>query len=1488
MARKSIKGYAEKNYYDNTKFTGGIVATNDPLNEGSFKHLVNFDISDMGQSLTPRKGFLTTTLKAKLPLNDEYKNISIAFNVKNINNSVLTDLTNTTWEFTSWSETNSAKGFYQINMIVDDIEYTELGIGYMSNGPGNYESDYGSLYFNGDNGNTSYTYSGLSSITITGGTDVTNTKLISWLQANATQVVSTPTYRAEISGVTDHPEWNYLIEYMDMYEVTDTIYITFGIGSGSVPTPYTVDFTQEGVHFKMVYPYPGPYEFTVPWDGSSVTVDLTKPSYDMSIPRIDIYSKEDIHHDENSTAVLDYNTLYFYDINLNQYIFLDLAASSILSHHAWRVNLNIQGTYITECEHIKYIDTSDLLNIIPTNTFIFSNLHVINNPQAIHIIDEYMINSYIIKVAYTYIIDDIEYEKQFWLKMYYRKDPTGTLTGDTLVLTYLDTDNIVNYVDPTKRNLASTQDIIPSNFQNIYYGGSKPIGFVQEFPMIYIKDPTGKYLVNTTKQIEGLTLIPHYNLEDLGENYNWCYTYDISTMYDSGISNIADNVIYKSPVFNLLTNTVVNIDEISYKSLVDILTKYEEANTEAFDKFIDTHDDYLFSISNISYRSIVEQSVPTVSNKNTSYIIYLVPKPTKGILTIPCTTVTNVDEKIINIGPGGLSTYFSGDGMVFELFNEDKTDSTIIDYERFTSLVESIDPDDSGLPITLDEFKQIPTTIASVITNDTFITSTTYRTKTDINTSVVIDNLNNSDVEDILQTLKDLESHYDFYVYEYTDLKNYSTSTNGFDSTIQTAFDSPIITFEANFTDIEYTNPHKKTSEEIFDIIENFKLINDIQIFFNVLEHTTRVRVSTYTTTKDYKDQPNYITYEDVDYLRLFPGSITDDAAYKDYLVCTNLTHKPSYAYIYIDTIKSGNEPKYKIYNYYGCTFTEDKRTGTHYYNFNKYFKPCAYNNTMRQTLLPTLGTTDSSICRVIIKSPDAVKSLFELNDNILQASLSVYNNPIYSTLNTLHYFDKGLNITFYLLQVPTQKYIDEYKEYVPDFKYTREYLLNTTSLYNSRQIILSKEEPATYTRVLVDDPNNIKDATEYLAYNSLLGGHVVVYKDNILYISKENIPYYFPEENKKVFPEPIVKALQYKDLLLVFTVQNLYAVYLYETTVNVENGTDDEGNTKYVQQKVYNFASLPVLYNIMVNEKYKDAIQVYNQMILFYSADGQMFLIKPTAAIDSNTRFSIQYFNKSANDILLNYKQYIQERLIIYGINPDIKEEDITIKVVANINYIKIFYNVPGKITYILVYDVLNNRYYSYDTVSFSNVRNIHYTPDGEMYITEHDNKLYFTTTNVPKQFIDSNVDSAYYNNFSPMQVQCELDTGTINLNNHLKKRFKDLRVIYKNLDANELEFKLETFVDDIPTITYIDTALEIKDVSGYNTLTVTKINKVIQLFENNALFNFADYNSNKIITHRTNIVNRGKAIRFKMNFSSKGKYKIQGYGLIYKEHTV
>jgi hypothetical protein len=325
------------------------------------------------------------------------------------------------------------------------------------------------------------------------------------------------------------------------------------------------------------------------------------------------------------------------------------------------------------------------------------------------------------------------------------------------------------------------------------------------------------------------------------------------------------------------------------------------------------------------------------------------------------------------------------------------------------------------------------------------------------------------------------------------------------------------------------------------------------------------------------------------------------------------------------------------------------------------------------------------------------------------------------------------------------------------------------------------------------------------------------------------------------------------------------------------------------VQQTVYNFAKLPVLYNLMVDEKYKDAIQVYNQMVLFYSSDGQLFLIKPTAAIDSNTRFSIQFINKAANDILLNYKKYMQERLDVYMLeHPDCLYEpidDVHIKVQVSINFIKIYYTAPGIMTYILIYDILNNRYTVYDTLNFHSIINIH----DDFIISSHHNKLYITAHYMIPYATNTNVDMGVYDNFNPEPIRCELDTGLLNLNNHLKKRFKELKVQYKNISSKDVKFKLDTFVDDVPIKPLITTNLEIQNISSYDTLVaLDEINNVELLDDNTALFNFLDYSSNKIITQKNSIVAKGKTVRFILYFSSKGKYKVQGYGIIYKEHTV
>lgn len=1390
MARKSIKGYAEKNYYDNTRFTGGIVATHDPLNEGYFRHMTNFDISDMGQSLTPRKGFHTTILKASN--NSFMENISIEFNT-------------------------------YIDM--KDITPSRADI---------------TIY---------------------------------------------------ISGIIDHPEWVYLSTFKHLYTVQQSILISYG---DLYMVEYDVTFVDDGIKFTTVYEYPSSFNFTVPWDGSQVEVhlsgntDCTPTTFITTIPRIDVQLKE---NSDKVNISLSKQLIYFYDTNLNEYIFLDLYNSTPYFKQAWRVSLDMHNMFIESCKHITNIDTTDLDNMLYGCNL--NLLQPINTLQALRIVDENLITSYIIKVEYN--------KKLFWLKMFYRKNSTDTLLGDTLVLSYLDTEDIVNYVDPTQRNLSSTQDIIPVDMQRIYNEEDRPLGFVQEFPMIYVKDSNGNYLINTTKELNGLELIPHFYIEYPGDNYYWAYTYDVTRMHPN--ANLSSEQVYNSVIYTLDTNEQIDPDKYtgtSEDTVSDVYQMYLNKRENAFNDYFVSYFDY-----NVFKYDLTETQYFTILNKcyvaqtqvlGDVFVLYVVPKPnTDNPLHIPVTPTE--DHSNVNLGVGGLSSYFGGERMYVRLSVPNVTSSYIIESEDDWDVFKTYLKDST---YSAKYIKDLHDTVLDIHNNNNYILSEKYCNY--IESYNVLEQLRNASVDTLRETLEQISNTHDFYIRPYSSLQEYTEATTGIDSIFQTAMNSSIITFETNYEDSELN------TQTVDDLYKKYFTSLNYRIIFNVMTTSTVAIMDTYTNNDSNNEKSNYIKNIDPNLQKVFPNIVTDKVTQKNYIICTNMgpIRYPDSFYLDVKSHTHGTDiidSIELITNLDDMIYSQDTTT-SYAYTFNNLFKPCSINEKLTLTLYPYCDPIRNAkivnFNGVVINS----ESLFTIDnkDDNLKALLN-NSNDTYKDLEKAQYFNTGLNLTFYLLKIPKKDYIEKNPTLFPDFKYDRNILINSTSLYNSRQIILSKDEPTTYVRTLVEDPDNIKNAKDYVVFDSLLGEHFVVYKDNALYISKENKPHYFPESYKKVYSEPIVKALPYKDLLLVFTTQNLYAVYLYETTTNVENGTNEDGTIKYVQQKVYNFASLPVLYNIMVNEKYKDAIQVYNQMILFYSADGQMFLIKPTAAIDSNTRFSIQYFNKSANDILLNYKQYIQERLIIYGIDPNIKDEDITIKVIANINHIKIFYNVPGKITYILVYDVLNNRYYTYDTVSFSDVKNIHYTPNGEVYLTEHDNKLYFTSVNQNKN--GENVDTAYYNNFSPMPIQCEIDTGTINLNNHLKKRFKDLRVIYKNLDANELEFKLETFVDDIPIITYVDTCLEIRDVSGYSTLTVTEINKVIQLLkdksllipdfeesshliENNALFNFSSYSSNKIITHRTNIVSKGKAIRFKMNFSSKGKYKIQGYGIIYKEHTV
>lgn len=502
------------------------------------------------------------------------------------------------------------------------------------------------------------------------------------------------------------------------------------------------------------------------------------------------------------------------------------------------------------------------------------------------------------------------------------------------------------------------------------------------------------------------------------------------------------------------------------------------------------------------------------------------------------------------------------------------------------------------------------------------------------------------------------------------------------------------------------------------------------------------------------------------------------------------------------------------------------------------------------------------------------------------------------------NFFNKGYSLIFYMRPYsPSElegKDVHELNELQEMWDLTTPYksFANMSYGYDSLTV--------TYIPLfLTKEPNDIRLSKNYIVFDK---SRIVTWYSNTLYISEPNDYYYFKEVSKKEFGERIVKVLQFKNILLVFTVQHLYAVYEAEVQ---NSATDAEGKEIITKEKMW--ASQIVLYNIMTSDKYADVIQVFNQMVLFYSEDGQLFMIKPSTTIDSETRFTLQYFNKSANDILLNYDTYINERLVQYNVDAHITKDQVSIKALVSINFIKIFYCVPGYITYVLIFDVINNRYTVYDTLTFTDIQNKLFIEGGELYLTTQDDKTYLTMPYF-EMFNRSNmVDMSVANNFKRCAINALIDTGNLNLNNHLNKRYMDLYVVFKNLSASKLMMYAETVLDDVVMNPLYSSHLQVQDIGGSmylvpieksdkevilefiesNNVVDTNVNRTIHILdkpfeENNLLMDFTDYTSNKLITHKSSIRGISKVFRLKMQFISRGAYKIQAFGIVYKERRL
>lgn len=528
----------------------------------------------------------------------------------------------------------------------------------------------------------------------------------------------------------------------------------------------------------------------------------------------------------------------------------------------------------------------------------------------------------------------------------------------------------------------------------------------------------------------------------------------------------------------------------------------------------------------------------------------------------------------------------------------------------------------------------------------------------------------------------------------------------------------------------------------------------------------------------------------------------------------------------------------------------------------------------------------------------------FKGNYDILVNTDIIKQTRTMPDLERAGFFEAGYSLRFYM-----KPYLpDDLEDKTPQELAVIKELWAAGSYITSRQVLYAYDDltVTTIPEVIVKDPKNIRNAKESIVFQD---NRLVLWHNNLVYISEPGEHYYFKEENRKEFPEKVIKVIEYKTVLLVFTVQHLYVIYSEQVEIPLP---DEKGDLVMTPSTA--FSQQCVLYNILTDEKYADVIQVFNQMVLFYSADGQMFMIKPNVMIDAETQFSLQYFNKSANDVLKNYDVYINERLANYNIDKQVTKDDVQIRSLVSINYIKIFYTVPGFITYILIYDVIANRYTFYDTLTFTDIRDKLFVEGGEAYITVQDNKLFYTMPYLERNIADNYSDMSYINNFKKVAISCLVDSGNLNLNNHINKRYRDLHIVFKNLSASRLLFNAETVIDDIVSHPYYDTRLEVREINGasyFVTVPKSNSNDLIELVdinqvsevasnaflyalnhnlfeENNLLMDFEGYTSSKLLTYRTSILGLGKVFRLKLQFISKGSYKIQSFGIVYKERRL
>jgi hypothetical protein len=1627
MARKAVQGFPEKSFYDNTRFIG-IIATTDPVQEGFFKHLVNFDISDTGQSLEPREGFLTTTINGTI--NDTLNvftlsNQTIVFKDRNINEYIVYDFKNNKGYIVDVSAYNIKEKFLPVVKIIENI---------------NWENVLNRLV-----------------------------RYIPWL-TEYNEIQQVPRYADDliISEVHEGLSNN---KYIEIYNGTNNvvnlnIYKLRLYANGSAENP--VEYTLPNInlpHNKTFIVYNG----AIATGSYSFVNDPTILKVAVSVGVVAFNGNDAIALSKNNVNIDVFGTIGF---NPGSFWSLPSGGSTENSsvfrkptvvkpynvNSSWNVNewvsvavpnptnsgvLNQNGTPGVHTMNVPYFFSS-LLEII------FQQLEILPNIKVDYILDEVGIKKALIKVKLNVPnISNFENEKtrQFLLEFYYRKEEqiiNGiTYPENTIEINVVDTFEHPTFIS-SERNIAVSKSIIPEVFQNLYTEpvsinqfstNPRPDGHISNLGgFVYIYDTVLNYVTNFISRSTNYTIKPYFDLTPAAIQLNDEY-FIVRTGTISAGSNVVSNINTDDIRFGQLiygTGIPLNTTVGAVSSTSFILSSVAtETGTYSF-TFILNNAKWAYKIEFFNTSTDISDNIK------------------ETVFSSPWMSYNNVDAEPTRLFIDSLrsSQIILGNensninhyrGSKFVIFVVPKTTNINTASRSFTTLNGSVTETRVASRVGTSTFELEGASI------NTFLN--TYN-----NWKSKIDSI--KDLKTLRQAIVEMGNTASFHIHNVT-----TSASNGvlstFEESLENFSSSNKTGFFINKTEEETSYNYFLTAEKLLDFIKDNNIFKtNYSITFKLLPfasnntRTAQAEVNTFSSNATFANTTPYyfnavptngtssnLTVGLNTFVQVVNSSLsqhgsvykqTSSTASMSYVEQSTSGLIPSTSFIkdayYFDSRTSkyylwnnatgfvggftpvGN-PTIEVvsYNWFfgsinywiGYTLTNpDYLTKANVNINNEFFFYKSIDNKislettlseLKQFSLPVVDFKSAfqfgtSVTPRLVSFPPGSGTfeppgtlLHSRSDNkvwlqtgvspapgqvsnvwvdqglarefsggpVINLSVEPYsgfnrntvyrdtrnNNTTYRWYNTsnlngsftkfinniinledLGFFDKGITGVFYMKPYNIKDFLNE-QGVTKNFEEleTLKTFWGATSLTKTFNVQYSFDDlTSSYiVKTLIKEPEDIENSENMFVFED---NQLVKWYKNALYISEPGKYYWFKDINKHEFPEEIVKALQYKTIILVFTTQNLYAVYRVETTTTQLNPA-----TNQIEQNVTGVAWLKqaVLYNLLVNKKYADVIQVFNQMVLFYSEDGQLFMIKPNTAIDDQTRFNMQFFNKAANDILLNYDVYINERLMYYNKKERVEKNNVKIKALVSINYIRIIYYVPNVITYMLIYDVVNNRYTVYDTLNFTNIFDKMFVESGEVFLTEHNNKLYFTFPHLERNTKDSHIDMAVYNNFQKESILSLIDTGNLNLNNHLTKRLRDLHVVFKNLNAENILFNVETTLDDVIAKPFYNTQLTVQDIGGIsyyvpvakiNENELVDINKLSEtaadvvkysltnkLFEdNNILLDFSDYNSSKLLTHRTSILGMGKVFRIKMQFVSKGKYKVQQFGIIYKERRV